>query len=614
MRWHNAKTNLIARTSGRTAHIRRAMGLVWSASSRWTVLWFILLIIQGLLPAAAVYLTKRLVDGLAAAAGGGFSALDPVLIPGLLMGLVLVLMQTMQGVVTWVRAVQAELVQDHIKSLIHQKATSVDIELFEIPERFDSLARANGEASSRSLSLLQNLGSLAQHAVTLVGVAILLIPYGIWVPLALMASTLPALWVVVRHNRMHHRWWRENTEKQRWATYFDNVLTLPVSAAEVRLFGLAGHFRDAYRKLRGTLRRENLGLEKKKTLAGFQAALAALIVTAGVLGWMVLRVLRGVATLGDIALFYQAFSHGQTLMRSLLSSVGQLYADTLFLEHLFAFLDLEPQIREPKHPSPMPLPLRRGVEFENVSFKYPGTDSYALKGLTLKIPAGKTVALVGPNGAGKTTITKLLCRFYEPTAGSILLDGINVRTLSIEELRKRFTVMFQTPVHFRATVSENIAMADAGEVPDPRRVAEAGAAGGVHEFVDSLPASYETLLGKEFTGGVQLSGGQWQRIALSRAFYRDAPFVILDEPTSAMDSWAETKWLSRLQELVSGRTALIITHRFTTARRADIIYLIDEGRVVESGSHEELVALDGLYAASWKSQMQADVTPEKAVA
>lgn len=600
----------------RAVYLQRALILIWAASARWTLLWFILLIIQGLLPTATVYLTKLLVDGISEAMGQGlgWEAMRPAAIPAILMGGVLLLAQTLQGVVGWVRVVQSELVQDHIKSKIHEKAASIDIELFEIPEQYDSLSRANGEAAGRSLSLLQNLGALLQHTVTLIGVAALLIPYGLWVPAALLLSTLPALWVVIRHNRLHHEWWRENTEQQRWATYYDNVLTLPISAAEVRLFSLADHFRQAYQSLRKLLRDGKLDLEKRRTIAQFQAAFTALLVTTGVLGWVVVRSLRGTATLGDIALFYQAFNQGQGLMRSLLNSVGQLYADTLFLEHLFAFLDLEPKIREPEYPSVIPHTLRRGVRFNDVSFKYPGSDEYALRNLDLTIPAGRTVALVGPNGAGKTTITKLLCRFYDPTSGSIEIDGIDIRSIPIENLHNACTVLFQSPVHYRATVGENIAIADVERSVNQERIVESARAAGVHTFVDALPQDYDTLLGKEFRGGVQLSGGQWQRVALARAFYRDASIVILDEPTSSMDSWAEMRWLEHLKKLVSGRTAVIITHRFTTAMRADVIHLISDGRVAESGSHNELVARGGRYSASWMAQIQEDVQPEQAVA
>lgn len=600
----------------RTVYLRRALKVIWSASARWTVFWFILLVAQGLLPTAAVYLTKHVVDGIAEAIGQGLSweAVRPVAIPSILMGIVLLLTQTLQALVGWVRTIQSELVQDHIKSLIHEKAASIDIELYEIPEKYDSLSRANGEASSRTLSLLQNLGTFLQHMVTILGVAALLIPYGLWVPAALLISTLPALWVVIQHNRYHHEWWRENTEKQRWATYYDSVLTLPISAAEVRMFGLSHHFREAYQSLRRVLRNEKVDLERRRTIAQFQAAFAALVVTTGVLGWMVVRSLRGAATLGDIALFYQAFNQGQGPMRSLLNSVGQLYADTLFLEHLFTFLDLEAKIGDPKRPNRLPARLTEGIRFNDVCFKYPGSDETVLRNLNLTVPAGQTVALVGPNGAGKTTISKLLCRFYEPSSGAIEIDGIDIRTVPLDELRAACTVLFQSPVHFRATVSENIAIADVRAHADPDRVAESARAAGADSFVDALPARYDTLLGKEFQGGAQLSGGQWQRVALARAFYRDAPVVILDEPTSAMDSWAEMRWLEHLRKLMADRTSLIITHRFTTAMRADVIYLINDGSVAECGTHNELIARDGLYSASWRAQIREDVQSEQAVA
>ncbi len=563
---------------------------------------------QGLLPAATVYLTKVLVDGLAAAIGTGLSweSARPVLIPALLMGGILLLSQVLQGVIGWVRAAQAELVEDFIKALIHEKAVAVDLEFYETPEQSDRMARANSEASTRSLSLLQNLGGLLQNLLTLIAVAALLIPYSLWLPLILLISTLPALWVVIHHNVLHHNWWERTTEDRRWATYFDGVLTFPFTAAEVRLFGLARHFQEAYKALRRDLRESRLRLMRNQNIAQLGAGILALVVTAATLAWMAMRALRGAATLGDIALFYQAFNQGQGLVRALLSSLGQLYADALFLEHLFTFLDLRPKLKSPPDPLPVPTMLQQGIAFKNVSFCYPGSEHLALRNFDLHLPAGQTIALVGPNGAGKTTMTKLLCRFYDPTEGSIEIDGIDLRALDLEELRRRCTVMFQYPVHYIATVAENIAMGDLETSPDRDRIEAAARGGGAHEIAEQLPHGYDTLLGKQFRGGVELSGGQWQRITLARAFYRESPIVILDEPTSFMDSWAETLWLDRFRELVRGRTAIIVTHRFTTAMRADVIHVMDEGRVVESGTHKQLLDQGGLYAASWTAQMQAE--------
>jgi len=590
------------------AYVGRALQLIWAAARGWTIAWGLLLLLQGLLPAATVYLTKVLVDSLAAAIGDGISwdTIRPILLPGVLMAVVLLLGQVLQSLIGWVHTAQSELVRDHIKALVHGQASRVDLEFYDTPEYFDQMARANGEADSRSLSILQNIGNLLQHLTTLLAIAGLLIPYSVWLPFILLCSTLPALWVVVRHNLHHYAWWRETTEQRRWVRYYDEMLTARWSAPEVRLFGLSRYFQEAYSKLRRTLRESLLRLMRRQNAAGFGAGVMAFLVTAATMVWMVGRALRGFATIGDMALFYQAFNQGQGLMRTLLSSMGQLYTDALFLEHLYAFLDLESKVASPPHPVPAPRLLREGIAIESVTFRYPGSEQRALQDFNLFVPAGKTVAIVGPNGAGKSTLIKLLCRFYDPEEGSVKLDGLDIRTLSVEDLWGSITVLFQYPVPYSGTVAESIAMGDIDTEPEPPKLEAAAEAGGAQEIVARLPHGYQTILGKQFRGGVDLSGGQWQRIALARAFYRQASLVLLDEPTSFMDSWAETLWLDRLRVLVEGRTAIIVTHRFTTAMRADIICVMDQGRVLELGSHEELLERGGLYAASWVAQMRAE--------
>lgn len=609
MRKHLGQINSkVSAASGRLVYLQRALRLILKASRFWTVLWFSLLLIQGLLPAVTVYLTKILVDALAIAIGSGlaWSTIRPVVIPAALMAGTILLTQVLQGVLNWIRAAQSELVEDHIKALVHDKASTVDLEFYETPEQSDRMARANSEATARSISLLDNLGALFQNSLTLIAVAALLLPYSIWLPLVLLCSTLPALWVVIHHNLFYHDWWERTTEQRRWGRYFDSMLTYPPPAAEIRLFGLARHFRAAYNDLRRELREGRLRLIRNQNLAQFGAGLVALLVTVTTLIWMGARALAGAATLGDLALFYQAFNQGQRLMRSLLGSLGQLYADALFLEHLFTFLDLQPVITAPDNPAPIPRHLDKGIVFKNVNFRYPGSENLTLTDFNLVIPAGKTIAFVGPNGAGKTTVTKLLCRFYDPTEGSIQLDDVNIREMDPNQLRRKITVMFQNPVHFVASVAENIAMGDLEKPLNRECIHSAATGSGTADIVQNLPNGYETLLGKQFQGGVELSEGEWQRIALARAFYRQAPVVILDEPTSFMDSWAEAAWLDRFGALVKGRTAILVTHRFTTAMRADIIHVMDRGSIVESGSHSELLDQGGMYAASWLSQMQSE--------
>jgi len=325
------------------------------------------------------------------------------------------------------------------------------------------------------------------------------------------------------------------------------------------------------------------------------------------------RALQGRAQLGDLALFYRAFDQGQGLMRTVLSSLGTLYADALFLEHLFTFLDIEPDTKATAQPpAPVPTTITHGITFERVGFRYPDSEVWVLRAFSLHVPAGATVAVVGANGAGKSTLLKLMCRFYDPQEGRILLDGTDIRTFNPAELRRRIAVMFQYPVHYIATAAENIALGDVhtdlnGEEHAAIRQAAQGA--GADAFIQELPSGYDTLLSKQFDGGVELSGGQWQRISLARAFYREAPIVILDEPTSFMDSWAEAAWLDRFHQLTEHRTALIITHRFTTAMRADHIIVMERGAIVEQGTHEALLDEGGRYAQSWRTQTEHRAAP-----
>ncbi|MCA1994987.1 MAG: ATP-binding cassette domain-containing protein, partial [Coleofasciculus sp. S288] len=276
---------------------------------------------------------------------------------------------------------------------------------------------------------------------------------------------------------------------------------------------------------------------------------------------------------------------------------------------LFEFLRLEPQVIDPPQPKPAPTQLKMGIQFQNVTFRYPGSERPVLSNFNLTIPAGKIVAIVGDNGAGKSTLIKLICRFYDPEAGCIKLDGTDVRDLSVEEYRRLITALFQFPIPYYVTAAQNIALGDLSATPSQAEIEAAAQAAGIHETITRLPNGYDTMLGKWFPGGAELSGGEWQRLALARSFLRRAQIIILDEPTSAMDPWAEFDWLERFRTLANGRSALVITHRFTLAMRADIIHVMREGQIVESGSHDELLADGGLYAQSWQAQMQASPRP-----
>jgi ATP-binding cassette, subfamily B, bacterial len=586
----------------------KTIGLLWHAAKSWTVAWIVLLIIQGLLPAAAVYLTKLVVDGVIAAvnAGSTWPSVREVLLTVVVLAAVMVAQELVRGAISWVRIVQAELLQDHINDLIHQKSITADLAFYEFADYYDHLHRARREASYRPVALIENIGSLLQNGITLFAMGVILIPLGLWLTLALVLSTLPAFFVVVRYALVNYQWHSRITVDERRAWYYDHLMTSPENAAELRLFGLGDFFRNSFKTLRTRLRTERLQISRSHSLAELGATLIALLITGAAMAWMVWKAVNGLVSLGDLALMYVAFNQGQRLMRTLVESAGQLYGNSLFLGSLFEFLAMQPIVREADVALVKSLTtLEDQIRFHEVTFRYPDSENKALDDFKLTIPAGKIVAIVGPNGAGKSTLVKLLCRFYDVQQGAITIDDVNVKEMPFNDLRKLFTVLFQVPVHYNATVGENIQFGDLGHEPSEGKIQAAIDAAGAQEIVSKLPNARDTLLGKWFAGGTELSVGEWQRIALARAFLRQAPVIILDEPTSALDPWAEADWLMRFRKLAAGKTAIIITHRFTTSMHADVIHVMKDGRIAESGTHIELIERNGMYAQSWRRQMTA---------
>jgi len=581
--------------------------LVWAASRYWTVAWMVMLLVQGLLPAVSITLIRQLVDNLVAVVGSGISwaSVQKILIPlGVMAGLLLV-GEFFNGVGEWIRTAQSELVHDYVTDLIHKQSVAVDYGFYEYSEYNDKLDRARQGASGRSLALLESTGSLLQNSITLFAVAAILLSYGLWLPMILIISAFPAFYIVMYLNKIQYEWSQRTTTVRRWLMYYDSLLTNSETAAEVRLFDFGDYFQSSYKKLRRQLTEEQLKLLKKQTLGRFAAGIIALMISGVALAWVGRLVLLGILSLGDLALFVQAFNQAQGIIKSLLGNLGQIYRNSLFISNLFEFLQIQPKIVEPPNPLPVPSIPKQGIQFRQVTFRYPGTEEPVLENFNLMLPAGKIVVIVGDNGAGKSTLIKLLCRFYDPESGSIELDGIDIRKFSVKQLRRLITVLFQSPIPYYTTVGENIALGDIWAASNQAEIEAAAKASGIHDKIMRLPRGYNTMLGKLFPEGTELSGGQWQRLALARAFFRRAQIIILDEPTSAMDPWAEHDWLERFRTLASDRTAIVITHRFTLAMRADIIHVMRAGRIVESGNHDELLALDGLYAQSWKSQMEA---------
>jgi ATP-binding cassette subfamily B protein len=576
---------------------RHALALVWRAAGWWTVVWGILLVAQGLVPAGLALLLRSLVNRLVTSPG--WSAACP---PAIGIAVLWVVAQLLSSALSWVRAAQAEYVQDEVHRLIHLQALRVDLAFYDAPDSYDRLYRAHVDAISQPLALLESLGSVVQNGLGFLVLAGILWTYASWLPLLLVFTAVPGLLLVARQILKEHRWQVEHTFEERRVRYLDWTITDLWSAAELRLFDLGTYHRKTFELLRETLRSGKLRLAKQGAATELAAGLLAWAGSIAGLGWMLHQTIVGKAKLGDLLLCFQAFQQCQSLLRSLLEGAGKIYRSLLFIENLDDFLKIEPAILSGQS-GEAGLPVKRAIRFDSVSFTYPGGSHRALDQFSLEIPREKVVALVGHNGAGKSTLIKLLCRFYDPDEGRVLLDDVDLRELNLEALRRQIAVLFQEPVHYCATASENIAFGDIGRLLDQTGVYEAARDAGAMEPIERLPDSFQTVLGKWF-GGAELSGGEWQRVALARAFFRRASLIVLDEPTSAMDSWAEQDWLNRFRALTAGKTALMITHRFTTAMYADIIHVMDKGRIVESGTHAQLVAQGGAYASSWRAQMQ----------
>lgn len=586
---------------------KRSFALLWNSSPIHTTFWGLFLIIQGLLPGIIVYLTKLVVDSLSAAVNsqGEWNAVRTSLTYiGIIVGTML-LSEIIQSLLEMVRADQSDIVQDYVTKLVHDKSATLDMAHFESPEYHDRLEQATS-GTTLPLSLLENLGGIVQNSITLLVMIALLVQYSFWIPLVLLAGALPAFLIVLWFDRKYHQWWRGTTAERRWIQYFDGILTFSLAAAEIKVFNLNPHFQSFYQRLRTKLRKEKMSQMRKLNTAKLFSTIFSLLILGVVLMWMGSKVLGGALTLGDLALFYQAFDRGQGLMRTFLGNVGQMIKNSLFLSVLFEFLDLKSKITDPDNPIDTPQNLESNIKINNITFRYPGTEKAIFEDFSLLIPAGKTIAIVGENGSGKTTLLKLLCRFYDPEKGNIEFDGIDIRKFSVKKLFRMITIMFQLPLSFNASVRETIAMGDLDVKVSDDEIINAAKSAGAHDFISRLPNGYDTLLGKAHASGVELSGGEWQRMALARAYIRKtAPLVLLDEPTSFLDSWAETHWFRLFKNLTENRTAIVITHRFTIAMRADFIYVMNKGKIVESGTHQSLLELDGLYAQSWRDQMQA---------
>ncbi|MHB9098740.1 MAG: ABC transporter ATP-binding protein [Syntrophales bacterium] len=529
-------------------------------------------------------------------------AFKHVLLLGCVMGAVTLFASLIRSITALVREWQSYIVTDHMNDVLLAKSVEVDLEYYESARYYDTLHRAQREAPFRPISIVNGLAQIGQNGISLLAIAALLFSFHWIIAVILFIAVISGTAVRLRYTGKMYRLQREQTSAERQAGYLNWMLTDSSHAKEIRLFDLGSLFVRRFRDLRRELRKGRLAITHRRSIADFAAQTVATAVIYSLYAYLVYQAMWGKATLGDLAMYYQAFQRVQGSLQGILSSLAGLYEDNLFLSNLYEFLDLKRTVVEPAHASPVPQPMQRGIVLDHVNFQYPGGNRKVLEDISLAIRPGEVVALVGENGSGKTTLIKLLCRLYDPTGGTITIDGVDLRQFETKALRHEIAIIFQDYAHYHLTARENIWFGNTVLPPDHERVIAAARRSGADDVISALPRGYDTILGKRFEDGEELSIGEWQKVALARAFMRDAQIIVLDEPTSSMDAKAEYEVFQSFRQLVSGRTAILISHRFSTVRMADRIFVLNQGSVIESGSHEELVRVGGTYARLFEMQ------------
>jgi ATP-binding cassette subfamily B protein len=580
---------------------------VWRAAPGWTALSVSLAVVQGVLPLLAVYLMKLIVDAVTegVTAADHAAAFRSALVSIVLAALVGLAAALMRSLVALVSEAMGQVVTDHVSDVIHSKSMVVDLEYYENSRYYDSLHRAQQEAQYRPMQIVTDLLTTGQSAVTMVAMAGLLFTLDWAIALIVIVVAVPGALVRVGYARRMYAWRRQSTTADRQSWYFHWLLTDGTRAKELRLFGLGELFRRMYRDVRLILRTERIGIARRRAVADFGSAALAVLAIFGALAYIVWQTIAGAITLGSMVMYYQAMQTGLSSLQAVLGGMASLYEDNLFLTYYHEFMELEPRVLPPAQPAPVPRPMTEGIHFEDVDFSYPDTDRTALQGITLTVRPGEVAALVGPNGSGKTTLIKLLCRLYDPSAGAITLDGADLRSFDVDELRRQMSVIFQDFAEYQFTARENIRVGNVDLAADDPAIEAAAADAGVDVVLRGLPHGYDTMLGKWFDEGEELSVGEWQKVALARAFVRDAQILVFDEPTSALDPETEWRVFRHIKALARGRAVVLISHRFSTVRSADRIHILDGGRIIESGAHDDLMALGGRYARMYEVQARA---------
>lgn len=580
----------------------RLFGLVWQAAPKWFLAILVITVLTALMPVMLLYVNKLIIDWITEHAGQRPILWMPVV---WLVGARLLLSMG-RAALGEMRPFVSQVLSDRLSLTatrkLLQQAVRLDLNHFESPEFYDTLSRATQSGSSYPVRALDYSTSLMGQLINFAGLIVLLVQFNPIILGLLLLTFIPLLRKGVTFSKKKFMLNRKNTFEGRLVSYLQGLLTQQQYAKEIRLFNLGDHVLGRWQQTYGQYKKEVEVMARTQALGRFSVGVIPSLSFYAAYGWIMAQTLQGQISLGDFVMYSGAFAQSQTLLTGSAQNLANTYDANLYVSQFFEFLSLKPQISSPASPQPFPVQIQQGITLQDVGFSYPGTDQPVFEDINFQVLPGESIAVVGVNGAGKTTLVKLLTRLYEVDTGKIMIDGHPISAFDLKELRQNIAVLFQDFSRYKLSIQENIGFGDIEHFEDHDRAQVSAQKAGIADYIESLEERYQTKLGNLFPKARELSGGQWQKIGLSRAFMSRAQILILDEPTSAMDAIAEFDLYQRFRQLTQGKITFFISHRFSSVRLADRILVLDGGRIAELGTHDQLLERDGLYAEMFRLQ------------
>lgn len=577
--------------------------MVWKVNPPYTAGLCLVNVLQGMIPVLNLWIIKLIVDAVVRGTAGNRVTQQLALCFSLLFA-VKFFAHLIRYMSAYLQSVMGDLVTNSINMMVMEKSVSLDLFYFENPEFHDTLSRAQHEASYKPLVIVNQLFELVRNSITLVSLVAVLVRLHWLAALLVVVMSIPYAFMRQKYAKKGYSLLYGQTQNSRRLYYLTDLLTSVSYIKEIKLFRLGGYLLEKYREVFRKIFAENKHLNRKKNIGLFSASLVSLVNYIGVYFYIVFRAIGRAITIGDLSLYSGAYSQCQEQFSSWIGSVSGLYENHLFINNLFTFLNLKPKIScygECREIDPR---FREGIEFRNVSFRYPGCEEFVFRNLNMKIGGNENIAIVGENGAGKTTLIKLLSRLYDPDEGEILVGGVNIAEYNPVEYQKQIGVIFQDYSHFFLTARENIGIGSIDNIGDFERIRSAARKSGADRVIDRLPQKYESILGRIFDEGCQISIGEWQKVAIARAFMKDGRILILDEPTASLDVRTEHEIFNRFRELTRDKISILISHRLSSVCMVDRIFVLENGGLIENGTHKELMDRNGRYAEMFRMQAE----------